>query len=115
MHEISLVQNLLQQLHDIARENKATRVLRVTMLIGPLSGVVVDSFTFGFAILAREDDLFRDARLDIVVPPALFRCSSCGHQEETSGERPECCPACGDQIIIAAGGDDLILQQVEME
>lgn len=115
MHEISLVQNLLQQLRDIARENKASRVLRVTMLIGPLSGVVVDSFTFGFDILAREDDLFRDATLDIVVPPAIFRCSSCGHQEETDGERPECCAACGDRIIIAHGGDDLILQQVEME
>lgn len=115
MHEISLVQNLLQQLRDIARENKACRVVRVTMLIGPLSGVVVDSFTFGFDILAREDDLFRDATLDIIVPQAIFRCSSCGHQQETDGERPECCAACGDRIIVAHGGDDLILQQVEME
>ncbi|MBE0585063.1 MAG: hydrogenase maturation nickel metallochaperone HypA [Desulfofustis sp.] len=115
MHEISLVQNLLQQLQDIARDNNASRVLRVTMLIGPLSGVVVDSFTFGFDILARENDLFRDATLNIIVPPVIFRCSNCGHQKQTDGERPECCPACGDRIILAQGGDDLILQQVEME
>ncbi len=115
MHEISLVQNLLHQLHDIARENNATRVLRVIMKVGPLSGVVVDSFTFGFTILAKDDDLVRDARLEIVVPPVTYRCSGCGYEQQTNGTRPEQCPTCGDRILIPDGGDDLILQQVEME
>lgn len=115
MHEISLVQNLLHQLREIARENKAGRILRVTMVIGPLSGVVVDSFTFGFDILAKDNDLFKDARLEIIVPPVTFRCSNCGREEQTAGERPEQCAACADQIMIPHGGDDLILQQVEME
>ncbi len=50
MHEISLVQNLLQQLDALVLENKKNRVTKVLMEIGLLSGVVVDSFQFGFDI-----------------------------------------------------------------
>ena len=115
MHEMSLVQGLLQQLHAIAKENKVSRVIRLTMSIGPLSGVVIDSFRFGFDILSKEDDLVRDAKLEIDIPSVTYRCSSCTHESETTGERPEKCTVCGDTILIPDGGDDLILQQVEME
>ena len=115
MHEMSLVQGLLQQLHAIAREHKGSRVTRLTMSVGPLSGVVVDSFTFGFDILSKEDDLVRDAVLDIIIPPVTYRCSGCGDTFETTADRPEQCSSCGDRILIPEGGDDLILQQVEME
>ncbi len=115
MHEMSLVQGLFQQLSSIAREHQATRIIRLTMSIGPLSGVVIDSFQFGFDILSKEDDLVRDARLEIVIPAVTYRCSGCGHTVETTGARPEQCAACRDSLLIPEGGDDLILQQVEME
>ncbi len=115
MHEISLVQGLLDQLHSIARENNAKQVLRVTMIIGPLSGVVVESFEFGFDILSRQDDLVRDAKLEIIIPEVTYRCSNCGQEEVTSRARPAQCAKCGDRILIATQGDDLILRQVEME
>lgn len=115
MHEISLVQGLLQQLHDIAAEHKTTKVTKVTMLVGPLSGVVVDSFQFGFDILTKEDDLVRDAELEIIIPEVSYRCSACGAVEKTAGQRPQTCGSCGDALLITEEGSDLILQQVEME
>ena len=115
MHEMSLVQGLLNQLQSIARENGATKVIRLTMSVGPLSGVVIDSFKFGFDILSKESDLVRDARLEIEIPAVTYRCSSCGDTLETSGERPGECRACGEMLLIPEGGDDLILQQVAME
>ena len=115
MHEISLVQGLLQQLHDIAAQHQTSRVLKVTMVIGPLSGVVVDSFQFGFDILTRDDDLVRGAELEIVIPEVAYRCSDCGEVQKTDGPRPEKCSSCGDRLLIAEEGGDLILQQVEME
>ncbi|PID41155.1 MAG: hydrogenase accessory protein HypA [Proteobacteria bacterium] len=115
MHEISLVQGLLQQLHTIACENKCAKVVRLTMSVGPLSGVVIDSFTFGFDVLSKEDPLVSEAVLEIVIPEVLYRCSACGHEEWTAGKRPEKCGVCEETILIPEGGDDLILQQVEME
>jgi Zn finger protein HypA/HybF involved in hydrogenase expression len=85
------------------------------MVVGPLSGVVVDSFRSGFDILTKADDLVNGAELEIIIPEVLYRCSGCGASLKTSGERPAQCEACGDRILIAEEGDDLILQQVEME
>lgn len=115
MHEISLVQGLIQQLHSIARENRTTKVLKITMAVGPLSGIVIESFQFGFDILSKQDELVRRAELVIVIPEVTYRCSSCGNEQITNGDRPEECPVCNERLLVAEGGQDLILQQVEME
>lgn len=115
MHEISLVQGLLQQLIDLAAENEASKILSVTMEIGPQSGIVADSFRFGFEILAAESELVKGANLIIDTPPARYACTKCGHVVETADAKPDGCPACGDLLLFPQGGDDLILRQVEME
>lgn len=69
MHELSLVQGLIRQLAELARQHGTSSIRKVRMEIGPLSGVVVDSFTFGFEILSAEHDLTRGAQLEIVEPP----------------------------------------------
>ena len=115
MHEISLVHNLLQQLETLVVENNRSRVTRVNMEIGSCSGVVVDSFRFGFDILTEQNEFTRGAELVLDIPPTLYRCTSCGHTVSSNDERPRCCPKCEEQLLIAEGANDLILKQVEME
>jgi hydrogenase nickel incorporation protein HypA/HybF len=115
MHEISLVQGLFKQLQELATSNKATKVTSVTMEIGPLSGVVVDSFQFGFDILSADDDLVKGAKLNIKIPTVTYTCTDCGHIETATGAKPEQCIKCGELFLIPNGGDDLLLLQVEME
>ncbi len=115
MHEISLVQGLFAQLHELATANNATKINKVTMEIGPLSGVVVDSFQFGFDILSSDDKLLTKAELIINIPEVEYRCTNCDHVQVTSGVRPSECPKCDELLLIPTGGDDLILSQVEME
>lgn len=115
MHEMSLVQGLFEQLKSLAAENNSTKVVRVTMEIGPLCGVVVDSFQFGFEILSSQEEMFKDAELVIEIPEVTYTCTSCGHQEVTAGERPDTCAKCNEFFLTPSGGDDLILKKVEME
>ncbi|HBH27690.1 MAG: hydrogenase maturation nickel metallochaperone HypA [Desulfofustis sp. PB-SRB1] len=115
MHEMSLMQSLFDQLRQLAAEHEATRVIKVTMVIGPLSGVVVESLQFGFSVLAKQSPLTASATLEVVLPPVDYRCSDCGAVEKGVKSRPEVCPRCGDTLLIAEGGNELILQQVEME
>lgn len=115
MHEISLVQGLLLQLADLAEDNNMSRVLTVTMKIGPLSGVVEDSFRFGFDILSAEDELVKGAELVIQTTSVTYRCTECNNTEQSSSTKPDCCPECGELFLIPEGGDELVLQQVEME
>ncbi len=115
MHEISLVEGLIQQLKELAAENQATKVIRVTMEIGPLCGVVVDSFRFGFDIISAEEEIIKGAALIVDIPTVRYTCSECGNVQVIAETRPDSCPACGELTLFSEGGEDLILRQVEME
>lgn len=115
MHEMSLVQGLFQQLGDLAATHNMKKVLKVTMEIGPLSGVVADSFIFGFEALAPHEPLVRDAELIIEIPEVTWTCPTCSHTLRNTGERPARCEQCDEVFLVPSGGDDLILKQVEME
>ena len=64
MHELSLAHSLIDQILDLAAEHQASRVLRVRVTLGPFSGVVRDSFEFGFNVLKKEQPQTEDALLD---------------------------------------------------
>ena len=115
MHEISLVQGLFHQLEELAKENGSSKITCVTMGIGPLSGVVIDSFRFGFDILSAENDLVRGAKLVVEIPPVTYTCTECGYKETMTGKRPGECFKCGELFLIHKGGEELILRQVEMK
>ena len=68
MHEFSLAQGLMQQLSELAEQHEALKIYTVKVAIGTRSGIVVDSFSFGFEILAAENTLTREAVLKISEP-----------------------------------------------
>ncbi len=128
MHELSLAQGLIDQLHTLAAEHKVERIIRLSVTIGPFSGIVVDSFTFGFDALKLDNPLTKEAVLEIEVPQPSYRCLDCGEIFDLEQEEHELdfglpyggftnkdCPVCGSHRLSPEGGDELILHQVEME
>ncbi|MCB2182492.1 MAG: hydrogenase maturation nickel metallochaperone HypA [Desulfobulbaceae bacterium] len=115
MHEISLVQGLLAKLAELAEEHKATEIQTVRVEIGPFSGIVTDSFQFGFDALVAQSALTRRAKLEISTPEQQYRCCQCGHIFIPVEIEEKDCPECGGDVVIPEGGDGLILLQVEME
>lgn len=57
MHEFSLAQGLHSQLLDLAREHQVAKVLQAEVLVGGESGIVVESFVFGFNVLAEQSEV----------------------------------------------------------
>lgn len=55
MHEFSLAQGLHDQLIDLAREHEVEKVLKAEVCIGENAGIVVESFVFGFNVLAGQN------------------------------------------------------------
>lgn len=68
MHEFSLAQGLMQQLEDLAQQHGAYKICTVRVDIGTRSGIIVDSFSFGFEVLAKENTLTTKAALEISEP-----------------------------------------------
>jgi hydrogenase nickel incorporation protein HypA/HybF len=114
VHEFSLAQGLVRQLDELADRHKAEKILTVTVTVGSMSGIVVDSFVFGFEVLAKEHPLTNTARLEIIRAEPALDCLACGYGI-VSQTRPASCPQCGSRKLRLSGGDELILTQVEME
>jgi hydrogenase nickel incorporation protein HypA/HybF len=113
MHELSICQALLQQLEDIAKRQRAERVLRVVLRIGPLAGVEADLLRAAFP-MASAGSIAADA--DLVIEPLAVRvhCDVCGAASEASPNQL-LCGACGSYHTRLLSGDELLLASVELE
>jgi hydrogenase nickel incorporation protein HypA/HybF len=114
MHELSIVESLLEQvLQETQRVGAKGRVRRLELIIGRLSGVNCDSVRFAFDMLAR-DTFLENADLIIREPDASCRCCACLGQTEIEEFVAEC-PRCGSRDIVIEGGRQLLLQSIEVE
>ncbi len=114
MHELSLVQGLMSQVLDLVERHRASKVLKITVAIGPFSGVVADSFRFAYEILSQDYAATKEAVLEIQEPKPTYRCNSCGYEAPDRLD-DDSCPRCEQGIMVPRGGDELILLSVEME
>jgi len=58
----------MRQLEELAQQHGAKKIFAVRLAVGTRSGIVVDSFCFGFEVLARENPLTENAVLEISEP-----------------------------------------------
>jgi hydrogenase nickel incorporation protein HypA/HybF len=114
VHEFSLAQGLVDQLLQLAGQHRAKKIITVRLDIGSQSGIVVDSFSFGFEVLTRGNPLLRNAVLAITEIQPSWHCPDCGGNG-VSANLPAACGHCGSHGPARTGGDELILTQVEME
>lgn len=112
MHELSLCEALLRQLHDLARRNDAVAVSRVELRVGALSGVEPALLAHAFAV-ARAGSVAEEAELTLTPSPPRVRCPRCAALEEVPPNRLRC-PRCGSTETELVGGDELLLARVEL-
>ncbi|MCG6925011.1 MAG: hydrogenase maturation nickel metallochaperone HypA [Acidobacteria bacterium] len=110
MHEYSLVRALADRVEEEARSRQAVAVHRLTVAIGAVSGVEPALFETAFS-LCREG-ILADAELEIRRVDAAWSCPSCGRA--VPSDPPLRCAVCGEAARLS-GGDELILEQIEME
>jgi hydrogenase nickel incorporation protein HypA/HybF len=112
VHELSLVQALLSQIGAVARANGATAVRRVTVQIGPLSGIDAALLASAFAA-ARGTGFAARAELSLECLPVRVRCRDCGTDSDVAPNRL-LCGQCGGYRTTLLSGDEMILQRVEL-
>lgn len=114
MHELSIVEAIIEQVEkEVARVGESGRVCRLELVIGRLSGVNTDSIRFAFEMLA-PGTLVEGAALQIAEPRPLCRCRSCGEATEVE-ELVASCPRCQSGEVYLEGGQDLLLESIELE
>ena len=113
MHELSIVESLLSVVLENAEKAKATRVLKVYVVIGDLSGVVDDYMSLYFKFLS-EKTIAAGAGIVFTRKPARLRCRACN--TVFSPERLDFhCPDCKGQQVDVIGGRELYVDRLEVE
>ncbi len=113
MHELSVCLALLDKVQQIATEHGATRVTRIEVKLGPLSGVEAPLLENAYP-LAAAGTIAESAEFSIDVVPIRVHCSQCDAESEAEANNL-ICRACGDYRTKVVSGEDLLLQRVELE
>ena len=113
MHELSVCLSLMQQIEGIARERDAEKVVKITLNIGPLSGVEPDLLQHAYPV-AAAGTVAEDAELIMETSDIVVRCSQCD-AETTVTPNKLLCGSCGDFRTRVVSGDELMLMSVELD
>ena len=102
MHELSIVEALLETIVPKAEEAGAKKILEVNFHIGEMSGIVPSCIEDYFA-LASKGTIAEGAKLNLKTVPVKIVCEGCGF-EGIPDKNNYCCPSCGGfQIRLTAG------------
>lgn len=112
MHELAILQALMEQVESIALKEHAEDVTTIHLDIGPLSGVDPRLLEQMFFIL-RAGTIANDAELVIECMAVCVSCNECGKLSDALPSRLVC-GHCGDWRTSLVSGNELQLRHVEL-
>jgi hydrogenase nickel incorporation protein HypA/HybF len=113
MHELSIAHSILSIAEKSFPAGTKGYISSVTLQIGELSGVEIDSLMFAFESI-KDDTLLYRATLDIDVVRGEALCSDCG----TTFHMPSfgtACPACGSYLAGIQAGKEMRVVSLSVE
>jgi hydrogenase nickel incorporation protein HypA/HybF len=113
MHELSIVASLFEILEEKAREQKAVRVVRVSLKVGQLAGVVPEFLQTAFDSY-KQNTIASEAVLEVDAVPFRVSCRKC-HTVTEKDDYVFICPACGSNQLDVLEGTELLLEKLDLE
>lgn len=113
MHEFSIVNALLDMCEQNAKDNAMSKVIKVEIKIGKLSGVEPHLLQTAFDTF-KEGTVCEGAMLQMHVQDVILRCNSC-HAETVILNNTFECPTCKSTECSVVDGEEMYLMRLEME
>ncbi|RXK00360.1 hydrogenase maturation nickel metallochaperone HypA [Arcobacter sp. CECT 8986] len=113
MHEYSIVQSLLEQCEQYVEENDASKVTKLIVKIGVLSGVEPDLLQTAFDTF-KEKTVCDGAEFIINRQKVVIDCLDC-NQTSTLEKNEFLCPSCNSNNLKVVDGEDMFLMSLELE
>jgi len=113
MHETSIAKNLLDIILEKANECKASKITAITVKLGEFSGINQESLKFAFNNITLET-IAKDASITIDQLPLLGKCRKCGQKFEIESIEFKC-PNCGSLELDIISGEEIYVENIEIE
>jgi len=114
MHEMGIVQSIMEIVEQQAEMHGAKKVVRISLEFGALTGVLPESIRFAFEVLSRGT-VAEKAELDITIIPIKVFCVDCS-REYTLNDFQPFCPGCESASVqIVQGRDEMRIATLEID
>ena len=113
MHEYSIVQSLIDLTEENAKQNQATKITKMEVKIGVLSGVEVQLLETAFNTF-KEGTICEDAEFIINIQPVIVKCRKCGIENQLDKDE-YICPNCKSGELEILDGEEMYLMSLELE
>lgn len=114
MHELSVMEKILQVVLERGRDNKVKKILAIHLKIGKLSDLEEKWMQRYFDYLSR-DTLAEGSRLVIETVPVRVRCQECEQEFSLQLEEDDqkFCPRCKSQAFSLVSGRGYSIESIE--
>lgn len=114
MHEMGIVLHLAKTLEETAKEQRLTRIGKVTLQVGEVSGIMTDLFSDCWSYFSPRHPLLADSELVLEPVPAVTYCDGCGKTYATV-QYGRTCPHCGSEETWLVSGNECVIKEIEAE
>jgi hydrogenase nickel incorporation protein HypA/HybF len=110
MHELGIVMQIVKQMEDYSKENNLTKVDKLVLQVGALSGVV-PKYLYDVYPIAVKDTFLADTKLEIEETPGIGICDDCDFRYDLI-ENDNTCPLCGSKKFGIISGKEFIIKEL---
>ena len=104
MHELSLVQSLLDIIEEYRDGGTFQKVNTLRLSFGRLGGIEPSALRFAFEVAARGT-VAEGAALEFDIHPIVLSCLNCGEDSSVNVFSANC-PRCGGGDVLVTGGKE---------
>jgi hydrogenase nickel incorporation protein HypA/HybF len=115
VHELSIMNNILDIVLENANKNNAQKVVKVNLKIGDLSDIIPEWAQTYFDMLSK-DTIADGASIAIEKVPVTIKCRSCGNMHTFKNKNWSfSCTSCSSNDIEIIEGRELFITSIEIE
>lgn len=114
MHELSLLQGVIEVVDKQLRSRPEATVSTVGLEVGSMSGVVIPALEASWEI-ARAQTCCAHANLDITPIAATVWCPNCHELQEIDAFFAWCCPVCETPTLDIRSGKEFTIAFIDID
>jgi hydrogenase nickel incorporation protein HypA/HybF len=116
MHELPVIQSILDVVLNHARRNQVSKVHSIALAIGALSDLQ-DEWLQRYFDYISKGTLAEGARLVIERTPIVLKCAKCAKEipVKTAEMKDVICPECGGKELTLIAGREYFIKSMEAQ
>ncbi len=114
MHELGIITHMVQTLTDVCEEQNISKLGKVTLQVGEVSGIMTDYFVDCWDWFKKKHDCLCESTLVLEKIEAVTFCDDCQKTYATVKHGIEC-PYCRSKNTYLVTGDECIIKEIEAE